>query len=243
MGESVQTISSYDQIRKFIHEISSPLGICVTNISVLEEMIEGFTKEYEKGLKKSTLIEFLNKSSQIGKILSFNINRSLELLEYLEPKKIENSIKVIKFDLKELLKVLTLGLCAKYKNIRIEISAPEQLEIYSIPGKISQIFTNLIENSVNHGFENMESGLINIKITKLKNEIIINYSDNGHGIPDHQIKNIFCKPRSTKEDKNNHFGFGIPIIHEAVTKDFNGSISCQNGEREGILFKIVLPVI
>ncbi|WP_057831352.1 ATP-binding protein [Colwellia sp. TT2012] len=45
-----------------------------------------------------------------------------------------------------------------------------------------QIFFNLIENSIIHGFENINEGTIHINIVADEDELIINYQDSGCGI-------------------------------------------------------------
>ena len=63
--------------------------------------------------------------------------------------------------------------------------------MFSYPGSLSQIFTNLIMNSVIHGFEKGSKGNIKIDVFKEDNKIIFEYSDDGKGIPESIRERIF----------------------------------------------------
>ncbi|TFG42694.1 MAG: ATP-binding protein, partial [Bacteroidia bacterium] len=52
----------------------------------------------------------------------------------------------------------------------------------SYPGAYSQILTNLILNSLVHGFDGRDQGNIQLTARKDKNEIRLEYADDGRGI-------------------------------------------------------------
>ena len=102
----------------------------------------------------------------------------------------------------------------------------------------SQIITNLITNSLIHGFEKNEQGNISIRISKEENKIKLLYKDNGKGIKEENQHKIF-DPFFTTNRGNGGSGLGLNIIYTLITSKLNGSISCTSTENEGVEFIII----
>jgi signal transduction histidine kinase len=67
----------------------------------------------------------------------------------------------------------------------------------------------------------------------------IEVSDNGIGIPQDNLKNIFTFGFTTKE--NGH-GFGLHYCANTL-KEMNGSISVKsNGTNKGAIFSLLIPI-
>jgi signal transduction histidine kinase len=58
-------------------------------------------------------------------------------------------------------------------------------------GAISQIFSNLIINSIMHGFKDIERGEITILVKLYGEHVHITYKDNGYGLSDKQLTHLF----------------------------------------------------
>ena len=57
-------------------------------------------------------------------------------------------------------------------------------------GTVCQILSNLILNSITHAYEPGQKGTINITATLKDGHIQLEYSDDGKGIPEEDIKKI-----------------------------------------------------
>jgi signal transduction histidine kinase len=68
----------------------------------------------------------------------------------------------------------------------------------------------------------------------------IEYRDNGKGIPDDILPNIFDPFVSSNPQKGK--GLGLHIVYNLVAQKLNGSIHCESKETEGTLFKIEIPL-
>ncbi len=104
------------------------------------------------------------------------------------------TLEMRRIQLNSYIEEIILSLKPKLKRTKhtIEVDCDPDLYVVTTPGLLSQILTNLITNSLKHGFETIESGLIQIAITKDSSSIHIKYSDNGVGIPpEHHIDHIF----------------------------------------------------
>ncbi len=128
----------------------------------------------------------------------------------------------------------------KHTKHAIYIDCPSNLEIDSFPGAYSQIFTKLIFNSLIHGFDGVESGIIDINV-QLDNEIIIIiYKDNGVGIIAEHLTKIF-DPFFTTKRSSGGTGLGMNIVYNLITRTLHGSIDCKSEPGNGIEFIIQIP--
>ena len=115
----------------------------------------------------------------------------------------------------------------------------KDLELDSYPGAYSQILTNLVMNSLVHGFEKKSKGNIKLEARQNESELEIVYRDDGKGIPESDIGKIFDPFFTTA--KRSSTGLGLHIVYNLVTQKLNGIISCTSKENEGVEFKINIP--
>ena len=80
------------------------------------------------------------------------------------------------------------------------------------------ILNELLTNSIKYAFPEIEKGLIQISLTKMKKHIILSYEDNGVGLPE--------------SDNVKQMGFGLTLI-DLLTKQLNGTykIERNNGTK------------
>ena len=88
----------------------------------------------------------------------------------------------------------------KKTNININISCPNDIKINSYAGAYSQIITNLIMNSIIHGYKEKEKGKIDINISKKEQVLIMIYKDDGRGIKKENLYKIFEPFFTTNRD-------------------------------------------
>jgi PAS domain S-box-containing protein len=130
----------------------------------------------------------------------------------------------------------------KLEEINAKILIDKNLpEIQGDDTLIRQIFTNLIENSINYRRTNAPLE-IKIDFTQETNKIIISVADNGIGIPEehwNKIFNIF--QRLHNDEKHPGTGIGLATVKKAVNM-LNGEIWVRSIVGEGSTFFIQLPV-
>ena len=128
--------------------------------------------------------------------------------------------------------------CLKHKGIKLVKELNPISEIKADPEQLAQVLTNLILNAIQ---AMPYGGVLKIKTQaskrKDKEAIIIEVSDNGVGIPDSNIKNIFEPFYSSKEDG---IGLGLAISYKIV-KDHGGEIEVESKIGEGTIFRVSLP--
>jgi hypothetical protein len=122
------------------------------------------------------------------------------------------------------------------KNVQIKLSG----DINMLAKINSELFEWVIENLIKNALDAIEhnNGEINFSITKEKNKIAIEVSDNGKGIEHKHRKDVFRPGYSTKK---RGWGLGLSLSKRIIENYHNGKIFVKNSViDEGTTFRIVL---
>jgi signal transduction histidine kinase len=202
------------------HEIGNPLTSIFSFVQILREI------EQEE-FKKDSL-----------KTISFHINRISEILKQLsgfskmpigEPRQcqineiIESSINLIQYDKK-----------AKEIDI-IEKLSPSLPEVSIDCNQLSQVFVNLILNAID---AMPNGGELTVKSFVKRNNIVIQFKDQGLGIPKENLIKIFDPFYTTKEKGT---GLGLAVSYNIVKK-MNGTLTVESEVNKGSTFTITIPI-
>jgi signal transduction histidine kinase len=122
----------------------------------------------------------------------------------------------------------------------VEIECDPNLAINSVPGAMSQIITNLVMNSVQHGFDEGEKGHLRIAVEEQPEQIRIQYSDDGKGMPPDVVKKIF-EPFFTTRRGSGGSGLGMHIVYNLVTQQLKGSVKVRSELGKGSAVEITFP--
>ena len=228
------------------HEINTPLGIGVTAASYLEQQTEMFAEQYAANtLKRSDLEQYVNTARESAAILLANLNRAAHLIKSFKQVAVDQSSEgKRRFQLKNYLEDILLSLRPYLKKTRhtVTVTCPERLELTSYPGAFSQIFSNLIMNSLIHGFDHQFQGAITIDATIEQTLLRIRYRDNGSGIAAEYLPKIFDPFFTTKRTQNST-GLGLYIVYNLVTQQLRGAIACESAAGQGVTFALDIPLL
>ncbi|MBU0993688.1 MAG: PAS domain-containing sensor histidine kinase [Proteobacteria bacterium] len=227
------------------HEINTPVGIGVTAASFLEDRTILFKEDFEKdALRRSDIEKYLKIAQETSAMILSNLLRAAELIKSFKQVAVDQSGEDRRiFNLKEYLNSVLLSLNPKYKRTghSITLNCRDNMEINNYPGAFSQIITNLLMNSLIHGFDGIEKGKIDIDIEIRENNLIISYRDNGKGMESDHLKKIF-DPFFTTKRSYGGTGLGMHIVFNLVTQQLRGKIECSSKIGEGVSFLIKIPV-
>ena len=128
-------------------------------------------------------------------------------------------------------------------NRNIEISMPENLILVSINASlIHQVIINLLDNAIKHSEENSK---ILLKVTEEPGFVRISVVDEGCGIAETDLQNIFQMFYTTRgkcADSKRGIGLGLSIC-QSIVESHGGHISAQNRtDRTGAIFSFTLPL-
>jgi len=226
------------------HEINTPIGVSITSISYLSDILVKLQFDInEKRLSKRAIEGFIDNAKQSISLLLNNLNRASELITSFKQVAVDQTNdKVRLIDVGKYLDEIIQSLHPKLKktNHTIKIHCDKNIEIYSHPGAIAQIIINLIVNSILHGFEGMNRGEIIIDVSVDKQRLHLNYQDNGVGINKEQLTKLFDPFYTTKGDKGGT-GLGTYIINNLVVDTLNGNIKVSSPSNKGLLYQIDFP--
>ncbi|HEH9406171.1 TPA: PAS domain S-box protein [Aeromonas bestiarum] len=244
--ESEKMASLGSLVAGVAHEINTPIGISVTASSYLQERVADFKLHIDsKQLSRSYLNEFTVNLDESMQLLQGNLRRASELIASFKQVAVDQSSEArYNFSLADNLHqvVVSLGHKLKKAQCEVDIQCDPKLSIFSFPGSFTQIYSNLILNSINHGFDNWDKPKkITIKVEQQGEELMIDYSDNGRGIPPEILPRIF-DPFVTSKRGQGGSGLGTHIIYNLVVQLLRGRINCVSEPGNGAQFHIRLPI-
>jgi len=227
------------------HEINTPLGICVTGVSHLQEEYKIIKQAVDGGtLTETKLMNFFEDIEEVLAILATNTQRGASLVNSFKQVAVDQSSNEIRnINVSQYIDEIILSLrpMLKKTKINIDVECVAELAIDVNAGAISQIFSNLILNSVKHGFAEGEKGKILIEAYQKNDSMIIRYRDNGIGIDDEAIKLLF-EPFYTTKRGSGGSGLGTHLVYNLVTSALNGKITVKSQVGKGLAFLIKFPV-
>jgi signal transduction histidine kinase len=203
------------------HEINNPLGIIKNYLLILSQGMGGSKsdKDHLKVIKEEV--------ERIAGIVK-------SLLDFSRPGKEDMS----PVDLRSIIKQ-TVSLVNKQfqrKEIRIKLELPQKLP--SIRGwrdQLKQVFLNLLINAKD---SMAQGGEISIRAEDKEEEIEIEFSDTGCGIPPESVSRIFDPFFSTKQEGRGT-GLGLWVCY-GIMQRHGGTIQAVRKKR-GTSFLLTLP--
>ncbi|WP_259111088.1 sensor histidine kinase KdpD [Chryseobacterium sp. JUb7] len=125
-----------------------------------------------------------------------------------------------------------------YPAVKFELKNSISQEFHLDKSLMETVIKNLFENSVKYG-----ASEITTEISSSKGILEIRVSDNGNGIENKELKNIFEKfyrIQSNNIHNSKGLGLGLYFVKKIITK-YNGKIEVSSTVNIGTLFKISIP--
>lgn len=227
------------------HEINTQVGISVTAASSLAEETRQMAEKYKANkISRAEFKEYLNTANQSAQLILSNMEKAATMVQSFKQVSVDQSIEQKrKFKLKEYTEDVIRSLYPKlkHKSINISIEMDDELKLNSFPGTYSQILTNLVLNSLVHGFDGKKVGNIRIAANTDHGKMIIDYADDGVGIPEEILSKIFDPFFTT--NKMAGTGLGLHIVHNLVEQKLHGHIKCESEPNRGTRYLIDIPLI
>ncbi|MCL2791768.1 MAG: PAS domain S-box protein [Spirochaetaceae bacterium] len=223
------------------HEINTPIGISVTAISYLKQQTDTLNEKFHQGtMKRSELDSYIKTATESAKVLFDNLERASEHISGFKKVAVDQASQEKRtFNLKEYINevLLTLQPAIKKTKHQVMVSGKDDVVIESMPGALSQIITNLVMNSLTHGFEGIESGEIKIDVDIDNDKAVLRYNDNGIGM-DEDTKDKIFDPFFTTKRGSGGSGLGMHIVYNLVTQSLRGSLLLETSPGKGVSFEI-----
>jgi signal transduction histidine kinase len=244
------------------HEINNPVNFISSGLDGLEESIDEMLQLISKCSKlgdeknpenireikriKNEFVyeELVSDLRTLTNNIRNGIDRTSEIVKSLRIYSRMDEDNVQKTDINESIDSTLIILNNQYKNrIKIERNFGSLPKIECIPGKINQVFMNILSNSIqaieNKGVINISTGTLNEAPPDQK-RVFVQIEDNGIGIPEELHSKVF-EPFFTTKEVGKGTGLGLSIVH-SIIEQHKGSVELKSEVNKGTTFTIVLPV-
>ncbi|MDW6004877.1 sensor histidine kinase [Vibrio mangrovi] len=227
------------------HEVNTPLGIAVTATSIIEEV----TEEFESAFRNQTLTtdQFVDLTGRLksgSELLQSNLGRASKLIRDFKQTAVDQvSESRSKFNIHQVIMALIASMHPETRKIPVtpQLEGDENLMMNSLPGILTQIVSNLIMNSIVHAFEGEHpSPIIHIKFYAEAQNIILEYQDNGIGVP-HELHEKIFEPFYTSKRGYGGSGLGLNLVFNLVTQKLKGTLQFTSEPGQGVHYRIQLP--
>tara|TARA_B100000446_G_C10544790_1_gene338126 strand:+ start:451 stop:1395 length:945 start_codon:yes stop_codon:yes gene_type:complete len=240
------------------HEINNPIGYITSNFNSLKigiEDIQEFINEmqttinsdlsleeikstWEKSIQKYDLIFLLEDFTDLSNETSEGLERVKQIVADLRTFSREDTAEKVIVDINDTLRaaINILENQTKY-HAKITTDYSDIPKILGFSGKLNQVFTNLISNA-NQAVD--DNGSINISTKTTNKWILISVADNGHGITDENLKQLFT-PFFTTKPIGEGTGLGLSISH-GIIKEHGGNILVSSQPEVGTTFTVQIPL-
>jgi two-component system, NtrC family, sensor kinase len=227
------------------HEINTPIGTGITLASTLADETRLFSQAIAEGvLKRSVLNHYLQIATESSQLMLSNLNRAADLVHNFKQVAVDQTrLDLRQFDVRSYLESVMVSLSPQLRQTGHvwSLSGDECLVIQSYPGVLAQIITNLVTNSLIHGYAPGEAGTLKLHISRDADHLLLDYRDNGCGIPiDHQSR-IFEPFFTTARDRGGT-GLGLSIIYNLIRHTLQGDITMTSDLDQGVRFQIRIPL-
>ena len=229
------------------HELNTPLGVCITANSVLQEQQQKIlTMLNDKKLSNSALRGFLDNVAESTRVMTSKLDRSAKLVADFKKLSVhraehERQVFALREQVERLWDKIQLTLDDDSAgHIEFVFNAPQNPILFSYMQDYDTVFEQLLHNAMEHGLKHQAAGKIWIDIDEDEQHLIIEVKNNGTPIPTELKPRIFL-PFVTSGRGAGATGLGLTLVYNTITYQLNGAIELLNGS--GITcFRLLLPI-
>lgn len=225
---------SFDMQRRFIanasHELSTPLT------SIASQLEVSLQRDRDEGYYKKVMQSISDDTRRMGKLVQ-------TLLEFAKASGNPGGLEIKPVRIDEIILRLPAEILLRNRQYSVALvfdKLPEKEDDLIIFGNEALLFT-AISNIVTNGCKYSENHRAIVSLETKDGNTVIIVTDEGWGIPDQQLVNIF-EPffRINENTESGGFGLGLSLAQKII-KLHNGSIEVASRVSEGTTFIISLP--
>lgn len=205
-------IRTYNKIQNLIKSRTEMLSAISSDIKTpISHMKLELEFSTDKDLQFALLHDIENMEKTIDTYLEFSNNLYKEDFQQVN---ITKSIRKV-------IKKLNKG------SFDIEFNTPKEHYSFVKPFAFEKAFGNVLTNAIKYGNKK-----IYINIEEIANQLCINVEDNGDGIPQNKMKEVFKPFVRIDKFENKGAGLGLAITQEIINQH-NGEISLEKSKKLG----------
>lgn len=216
-----------DELNRFVystsHDLRSPLAsiMGIINLAKMENSVD-------------------DPNNYLGMVESC-VNRMdvfiIKIIEYYKSVRVEEQLEKIEF---EALLNNSVELCRmQNRAVQFFINVNQPIEFKGDAFRISVIINNLVSNAVKYQKSTETNPMVKLNVEVDENKAIIQIEDNGIGIIDQHLNNIF-KMFFRSTNNVTGLGIGLYIVKEALNR-IGGEITVNSVFGVGTTFQLEIP--
>jgi signal transduction histidine kinase len=213
--------------RTLAHEVKTPLNALAIHLEVLRSKV---VAEGDPDAQSQRSLSALDSSvRQVDRLVR-------DFTDYSAPVTMERKPIDVADVLNTSLEAVGSTCVAKKINLSKDL-APGPWQVQGDAARLRQSFDNLLRNAME---AQPEGGEIRVSATKNSNELVVDISDAGPGVPPERRGELFEFGKTTKVGGS---GIGLPLS-QLIIESHGGSLVYQdrNGSGSGATFRVTLPV-
>jgi signal transduction histidine kinase len=245
--EAQKMSSLGDMVAGVAHEINTPVGLVITSTSILQDALVVMREKFEQKIMTSSDFQrFLLSCQDNLTLIERNIQRTADLVSRFQQLAMDQFAEDSRdFDMALFCDDVVAALHNRFPQLQtysLTLNCPRPLWVHSRPGPLNQMFIQLVQNSLQHGFDQRAKGgvEIDIQFDSQSGILCIDYRDDGVGIPTAVLGKVF-EPFTTTKRSSGAAGLGLHFVYNLVRQALKGSIDIDSQPSRGTHFRIELP--
>jgi PAS domain S-box-containing protein len=226
------------------HEINTPIGVSVTAASHLADVLTG-VQQRAAAKANGVVSPELQTALEASDIVLRNLRRADALIRsFKQVATDQTDDQLRRLDLSAYINEVLLALTPAFKrrDVVVDVTCRTGLLVTTYPGAIYQVLSNLLMNSIRHGFPGERGGHIGITVSEVGASCHIVYRDDGVGMSEEVRKRIF-EPFFTTRRHEGGSGLGMHIAFNLVSQRLRGHIDVESSPEKGACFTIDFPLV
>ncbi|MBF0127163.1 MAG: PAS domain S-box protein [Magnetococcales bacterium] len=228
------------------HEVNTPIGVAYSASTQLQEECRGIVAMMDQEeVDVDDLTHAVRIVDEASNLVVRNLQRAADLINSFKRASIDHSSEAVReFQIMEIVRDVQMSLRNQFKKSGIEmrVQCPEDLRVVGVPGYLNQILTNLLLNSLLHGFAGgSEAGVITMTFSTDGQVLHFEYRDTGAGMSEETKQKAF-EPFFTTNRGAGGSGLGLYILYNLITTKLRGGVVLTSGAGEGVRFVCHWPI-
>ncbi len=230
----IVALESLESMRRdFIGNVSHELRTPITTIKGFVEGVLDGVIPVEKQENYLTIV--LDETRRMQKLVN-------DLLDLAKMQAGEVSLNIADFDVNELIRRCVISLQQMFIEKNLEFQADFETErtfVNADSDAIQRVIINLLQNAVKF---TPQDGEIRVKTYNDRDKVFISVEDNGKGIPEEELSNIFerfYKTDKSRSTDRSGLGLGLAIVRNIIVSH-NEIIKVESEEGHGSVFTFSL---
>lgn len=204
----------------FAHELRTP-------VAIIGGYSEKLSKRQDLTQDLKNNIQIISKTAKRLELIIQNLSDYIrspvpDIKEFNMRKFLDNAVSFVETDILK-------------KNIKLKIEYRDDINIAADCSLLEHAILNVLRNSID-AIE--KDGEIDVILFKENNDAVIEIRDNGIGIPDEIMKNLFIPFHTLKMDG---LGLGLAITKKIIILH-NGKIEIESKELSGTTVRMKIPI-